>query len=371
VPLLKVLVYHIGQLGDTIVSIPALRAVRHYFGQHSRIYMLHDASQRLVAADAVLEGSGLVDEFIPYSPAKRFRNKLRTFLTLWRRLRRERFDAVVSLLPSDRSRRALLRDRTFFRACGIPRLIGFRPFRGAEIRPRHLSGRPVRTPHEAVFRLRRLFAEGIANAGENLFALPLLILRREKEAAIDHWLERRRRDPKLPLVALCPGCKKPANSWPAERFVEIARRLVDLSRVELIILGGPAERELADSIVSALDGRAIHAAGCFSVMQSAALLSRCSLLVGLDTGTTHLAAAVGVKCVVIQSANSFPGQWDPLGDGHSVIRVETACEGCLLQECPVAGHPCMQNISVDRVWQAIETAISTSQYEHHASHSHL
>jgi ADP-heptose:LPS heptosyltransferase len=368
---MKVLVYHIGQLGDTIVSIPALRAVRRYFGHNSPIYMLHDASQKLVTADTVLEDSGLVDEFVPYSPARNFTDKLRTVVKLWRRLRRERFDAVVSLLPSDRSRRALLRDRTFFRACGISRLIGFRPFRGAEVRPRRLSGRPARTPNEAIFRLRRLFAEGIGSAGENLFALPLLIRRREEEAAIDRWLEHRRKDPMRPLVALCPGCKKPANSWPAERFVEIARRLVDSDRFELIILGGPAERKLAGRLVNALDGRAIHAAGCFSVMQSAALLSRCSLLVGLDTGTTHLAAAVGVRCVVMQSAASFPGQWDPLGNGHCVIRVESACEGCLLQECLVAGHPCMQSISVDRVWQAIETAISATEHEHYASYSHV
>jgi ADP-heptose:LPS heptosyltransferase len=141
------------------------------------------------------------------------------------------------------------------------------------------------------------------------------------------------------------------------RFLEIARRLLSLDLFELVILGGPAERSLADFLTERLDGQAIHAAGCFSVAESAALLSRCRLLVGLDTGTTHLAAAVGVPCVVIQSANSFPGHWDPLGKNHSVVRADVPCEGCLQQECPIDGHPCMRNLTVDRVWEAIEQAL--------------
>ena len=356
---MKVLVYQIGQLGDTIVSVPALRAVRQYFGKQALIALMHDATQRLVTAQMVLEGSGLVDEFIPYSPEKTtIGKKLRTVSKLLRRVRRERFDAVVSLLPSDRPRWALLRDRIFYRACGISRLIGFHPYSEAEIRPRGPLGRPSLTPNEAILRLQRLLVEGIGVAVENLFALPLLSVNSDRLEMVDRWLQGRRKYPGRPLVALSPGCKKPANAWPMERFLEIARRLVSLDQFELVILGGPAEQGLADCLTAGLEGQAIHAAGCFSVAESAALLSRCSLSIGLDTGTTHLAAAVGVPCVVIQSANSFPGQWDPLGENHLIVRADVPCEGCLLQECPLADHPCMRKISVDVAWVAIETAIS-------------
>jgi ADP-heptose:LPS heptosyltransferase len=306
----------------------------------------------------VLEGSGLVDEFIAYSPEKTIGGKLRTMWKLLRRLRRERFDAVVSVLPSDRPKWALVRDRIFYRACGISRIIGFQLYAEAEIRPRNSVGRPATTPNEAIFRLRRLFAEGIGVTNQNLFELPLVSVSPDRLATIDRWLEGRRKHSDRPLLALCPGCKKPGNAWPAERFLEIAHRLLSLDRFELVILGGPAERNLADFLMAGLDGQAIHAAGCFSVAESAALLSRCRLLVGLDTGTTHLAAAVGVPCIVIQSANSFPGQWDPLGENHSIVRADVPCEGCLLQECPIADHPCMRNITVDVAWEAIEKAVA-------------
>ena len=118
-----------------------------------------------------------------------------------------------------------------------------------------------------------------------------------------------------------------------------------------MIVGGPTDRPLA----AQFGPEVLNAAGEFSVAGSAALLSECSLLIGLDTGTTHLAAAVGVPCVVIQSANSYAGHWDPLGDSHTVLRHEMPCAGCLCTECPVAGHPCMTGISVDEVWQAVAT----------------
>ena len=367
---MKVLVYQIGQLGDTIVSIPALRAVRHHFGQQTLLYMLHDVTHRLVTAEMVLEGSGLVDEFIPYAPEKTLRQTPLAAAKLWRRLRREHFDAVVSLLPSDRPRWSLARDRLFFRACGIHRLLGFRAFPESDIRPRGLAGRPAHIPSEAVLRLRRIFSDGIDIASQDFLASPLLSMNSGRQATVDAWLERRRKHSIRPLIALCPGCKKPGNAWPPDRFLEIARRLLGLHRFELVILGGPAERVLANFLSDALGGQAVYAAGRFSVMESAALLARCSLSIGLDTGTTHLAAAVGVPCVVIQSANSFPGQWDPLGDGHTVIRADVPCAGCLRQECGMAGHPCMRDIEVDRVWTAIQQAIPTAEHEYHARHSY-
>lgn len=366
---MKILLYQIGQLGDTIVSIPALRAVRHHFGYSCRISLLHDVTHRLVTSEMVLEETGLVDEFIPYVPAKSLVSKVRTMVGLWRRLRRERFDAVISVLPSDRPHRALVRDRLFYHACGISRLIGFWPYSEGTYRPRDSAGRPAPTPNEAILRLRRLFAENIGLSTGNLLAQPLMAIGETVQTRVDQWLSRQRRFPSRPLIALCPGCKKPGNEWPIERFLAIAERLRDSQRVEIVLMGGPAERGLADFLRDGLDGEAIHATGRFSVTESAALLSRCSLLIGLDTGTTHLAAAVDVPCVVVQSANSFPGHWDPLGDRHKVIRADVPCAGCLLQTCPVEDHPCMNSLSVDTVWNAVHTALTS--HESHARHSHV
>ncbi|MGO4884760.1 MAG: glycosyltransferase family 9 protein [Bryobacteraceae bacterium] len=349
---MKILVYRIGSLGDTIVSIPALRAVRAHFGSDAHIAVLHNVSRAgVVTTREVLACAQLADEFIPYQFEASLGPRVRTALTLRAQLRACRFDAAVSLLPSERSASALRRDVWFFRSCGIPQVIGFRPVPESVVRPRQ-NGRPLRMPNEALILLQRLRDSGIALNGDGHFRIPLLQPGAADLAAGDQWLRARRRHPGRALVALCPGCKKPANSWPLDRFIELGRRIAATACAEILVLGGPAERTLAENMIAGLGGEGINAAGDFSVAGSAALLSQCQLLVGLDTGTSHLAAALGVPCVVIQSANSFAGHWDPLGDSNIILRRAVPCEACLCSECPVANHPCM-DISVDEVWRAV------------------
>jgi len=354
---MKILVYQIGSLGDTIIAIPALRAVRAHFGRDAHIAVLHNVSRAgLVTTREVLECTPLVDEFIPYQFEEPVARRVRTAYSLWGQLRARRFDAVVSLLPSERSPVALRRDAWFFRTCGIPRVIGFQTVPDSVVRPRE-NGRALPVRNEAAILLQRLRDSGIAAEANGHLRIPLLQPGRDHQTAAAAWLAARRRYPQRALVALCPGCKKPANSWPLDRFIELGRRILSTGSAEIVILGGPSDRALA----AQFDPDILNAAGEFSVAGSAALLSHCSLLIGLDTGTTHLAAAVGVPCVVIQSANSYAGHWDPLGESHTVLRREVPCAGCLCTECPVAGHPCMTGISVDDVWQVV-----ASQAAHHA-----
>ncbi|MGA2590647.1 MAG: glycosyltransferase family 9 protein [Bryobacteraceae bacterium] len=355
---MKILVYQIGSLGDTIIAIPSLRAVRSHFGRDAHIAVLHNVSQAgLVTTRDVLECTPLVNEFIPYQFEEPVSRRVWTACSLWRQLRARRFDAVVSLLPSERPPASLRRDAWFFRSCGIPRVIGFQTVPDSVVRPRE-NGLAMPTQNEAVILLQRLRDSGIAAEANGHLRIPLLQPSRDDRTAAAGWLGARRQHPQRALVALCPGCKKPANSWPLERFIALGRRILSTGSAEIVILGGPSDRTYAQRLIEELGGDALNAAGEFAVAGSAALLSQCSLLIGLDTGTSHLAAAVGVPCVVIQSANSYAGHWDPLGESHTVLRQSVPCAGCLCTECPVAGHPCMTGISVDDVWQVVGQAIA-------------
>jgi ADP-heptose:LPS heptosyltransferase len=354
---MKVLVHQIGSLGDTIVLIPSLRAVRAHFGRDAHLAVLHNVDRAgVVTTREVLECTPLVDEFIPYQFEEPVHRRMRTALSLRRQLRARRFDAVVSLLPSERPPGALRRDAWFFRTCGIPRVIGFQTVPDSVVRPRE-NGRAMPAQNEAVILMQRLRASGIAPEANGHFRIPLLQAGRSDRTAAVEWLAARRKHPERSLIALCPGCKKPANAWSLERFIELGRRILSIGSAEILILGGPSDRMAALRLTAELGSDALNAAGQFSVAGSAALLSQCQLLVGLDTGTTHLAAAVGVPCVVIQSANSYAGHWDPLGESHTVVRRDVPCAGCLCSECPVEGHPCMSDITVDEVWQIVERAI--------------
>jgi len=150
-------------------------------------------------------------------------------------------------------------------------------------------------------------------------------------------------------VAICPGAKKPSCRWPFERFGELGDRILSNFEVELIVVGGSLEIPMALELVKKW-GTGISACGELSVLGSSALIAGCRLLIGLDTGTTHMAGAVGVPCVSLQSAQDWPGRWNPLGTGHVVIRKEVPCAGCRERVCPLPDHPCMHNITVEEVW---------------------
>jgi ADP-heptose:LPS heptosyltransferase len=348
-----VLILQTGRIGDTVVSLPAFRAVRRHFGS-AETWLLHQRKTDAVAAptDVLVEGREIDAFIVSAPPGSSVIRRCLTAAALRRRIARMGFDAVVFAGLSETAGFRLRLYDLFFRLCRIPDRIGFVPFSRDELRPTRPDGHPAPVPHEAWFRLERLRRAGIDTSREDdLTRLSLFVPERE-HAVADAWLAARRRRPGRPLVAICPGTSHPANAWPLDRFVELGRRLLGLERYELLVCGGRAERAAGARMVREW-GEGVDATGALSVLQSAALLSRCRFMIGLDSGTIHLAAASGVPCVALYAERQHPGYWDPLGDRHVVLRHAVPCAGCRLERCAVGGHPCMTGITVDAVWDAV------------------
>src|ERR1044072_24887 len=119
----RILVYRIGHLGDTIIALPAMWALRNRFPQ-AHMALLSNAYKEspVVAAKSGLPATGLFDQWLTY-PTGDGRTPAREFFQLWRRLRRERFDTLVYLAPRQRTPRQVRRDLMFFRAAGSRHVI--------------------------------------------------------------------------------------------------------------------------------------------------------------------------------------------------------------------------------------------------------
>ena len=343
----KVLIYLFGSLGDTLVAIPALRAVRRFFDSAELIVL-----QNIPAAEGIVKTSqvipaDLVDGFLEYRlrPGK-FR-RLGDLYELRRQLRRDDFEAAVYLIISERPAHSVGRDRLFFRSCGVKRFYGFHPFSKTELYPADGTGKPSVTENEAVRKLTRLENDGISSLPDD-FKSPWLNFSTAELEKADAWLETRRR-PSERLISIAPGCKTTANAWSADNFREIGRRLISEGNCRLIVVGGQSERQTAADLVGDW-GAGINAAGCLTVRESGAILSRCDFHIGLDTGTTHLAAAVGIRCFALYGERNNPGQWFPNGGGHTVVYHPVECAGCRLEKCPLENHPCLRDLSVESVW---------------------
>ncbi|MDD5409009.1 MAG: glycosyltransferase family 9 protein, partial [Candidatus Omnitrophica bacterium] len=122
-------------------------------------------------------------------------------------------------------------------------------------------------------------------------------------------------------VAIHPFTSDPLKQWPVERFMELAERITRELGIKVVIVGLTMGR--SKEIISAPrnDG-IVDMVNKTSLVELAALLKRCSLLISCDSGPVHLAACVGTPVLAL-FRNDLPGKtsrrWGPWGEGHTVI----------------------------------------------------
>lgn len=269
---------------------------------------------------------------------------------LWLTLRKRSFDTLVYLAPRLRLPPEVRRDLRFFRLAGIRNVIGNLGF---EPLPRGEGHQPLpEIEHEADHLLHRLSLSGIPVPRTQDVFLDMA-LTGEERAAAEMWLKTNIPDTSQTdrLVGFGPGSKWLSKIWPEDRFLQVGRSLIEARNIYPIIFGGPEDREIGNRLIAKW-GRGANASGQLPVRHAAAALASCKLYVGNDTGTMHLAAAVGTRCVVPMSALDWPGRWTPYGPGHRVFRSQVSCEGCLLEVCDVEGLRCLKNISVEEIEDA-------------------
>lgn len=170
--------------------------------------------------------------------------------------------------------------------------------------------------------------------------------------------------PGEPYVVLHPGTSVPARAWPAQRYAEACRLLVEAGH-RVVVTGGPSERALTAAVVAGsgtdAGSRALDLGGRTSLAELAAVLERASVVVVGNTGPAHLAAAVGTPVVSLFAPTVPAGRWRPyrvptvlLGDQQAVCRDSRATR------CPYPGHPCLASVPAEDVLRAVETLLDAS-----------
>jgi heptosyltransferase-3 len=299
----RILVYRLGSLGDTVVALPCFRRIRNTHPQ-ARITVLTNipVSGKAAPLETILESTGLIDDVIPYPIGLR---DPRALAGLRRKIAEQKFDFAISLTAA-RGLLASIRDYLFFRACGIPKIIGL-PWRRRDL---------VCLPRAGVYeneadRLLRRVASLPAHESDDQG----LALTESERAEAQRLL--RQATISSPFIAASVGTKLPIKDWGIENWEKL---LAALSRecpgFGLVLLGSPDERERSAALARAWTGPVANLCGETPPRVSAAILREARLFIGHDSGPMHLAAAVGTRCVAVYSAQSRPGQWFPRGAGH-------------------------------------------------------
>lgn len=217
--------------------------------------------------------------------------------------------------------------------------------------------------HEASVNTGILNGLGLA---ERESAISLTLSDAEKGRA-DAWLRERGLADTTALIALGVAANEPKRQWPIDSYVEALAPLVAASRLRVIVFGGPSEARQAEELCAKLPGACFDATGCGDLRDTAALLARCTLYVGNNSGPMHLAALMKVPVVYISShsATGLPTDHDSdfrFGPSHvpyTCLQPATPLEGCA-GGCTSRVAHCICQVSPKLVTETIERALSGS-----------
>jgi ADP-heptose:LPS heptosyltransferase len=181
---------------------------------------------------------------------------------------------------------------------------------------------------------------------------------REKADALwqQQGLDTRRR-----VVGIHPAAGAPLKSWPLEHWACLADRLLD-SDVGVALVGAPEDADLLAAIARRMRGRVPEFRGQ-SLDVSAALYARCGVVVSVDSGAGHLAAAVGTRTVRLYGPASpvIFGPWPPAPGQRVLMTSALACAPCgYLASPPCGAHAtpaCMLALEVEDVLNAVRAEL--------------
>jgi ADP-heptose:LPS heptosyltransferase len=161
----------------------------------------------------------------------------------------------------------------------------------------------------------------------------------------------------MKYVVINPGAAWPNKRWPPERFGALASALHQHSGLRSLVTWGPAERDLATTVVSASAGAA-SLAPATSVSDLAVLMREAALVVSGDTGPLHIAASMGTPLVGLYGP-TWPernGPWDP---NDVVISRANVCVCHHKRQC-LRGAPCINEITLEEVVAASEKRLAAT-----------
>jgi heptosyltransferase II len=341
---MKILIRATNWVGDAIMALPALRAVRVKFP---------DAQIAIVARPYVADiyrGQGICDELIAYDPAGEHRG-WQGRERLAKELRARKFD--VALLLQNAFDAAWLAWRA-----GVPQRIGYaRDGRSLLLTKAIPVPKPGEIPpHERFYYLELLRRVDWIEALEDVTQIALQVSDAARQRA-EQTLANAGAHPNALRVAVGAGASYgSAKCWPPERFAQVLNEIATETNADIILFGTAAEAPVSTAIASELQRPPIDLTGKTPIAELPALLSQCHLFLGNDSGAMHVAAAVGLPVVAVFGPTDPEGT-APVTPSATIVQQRSYCSPCFLRRCPT-DHRCMQAITPEMVGAAMRVRLA-------------
>jgi heptosyltransferase-2 len=340
----KTLVIRFSSIGDIILASPLLRVFRKRFPASQIDFVTRKEYAELVRYNPNLNFTYEFD-------AQRGFNELRRLKS---RIRREKYDLVIDIHNSLRSRylRSMIGANKVVilnkRICARTMLVKFK-----------------KNMYRDIVSVADRYIEPVKNMGvENdekgleIFIPDQSILRvsgRMSSLKLQQYKK---------IIGFCPSAKHETKRWPESRFIETGIRLVNELKTKILLFGGKDDAPLCRTIANEINcklvnERVVNLCDQFSLLETAAAMQSCDVIVTNDSGLMHMAAAMKKKVVAIFGSTVREFGFFPVGTESIVAeRNGLSCRPCShigRRSCPETHFRCMNEIQVEEVFASIQT----------------
>ena len=340
----NILVIRLSSLGDVLLCIPAVKAIRDHFPDARITWLVEGPVGELLSCQTFINRviqfprGRLQDELKAGNPFGVAR-ELKGFLA---RLRKDRYDCIIDF-------HGIIKSALISACARGDRKIGFGAMHAKE--KSHLFyGERVGGKDRRMHKIDKNMLMARYIGADN--AVPGVMLRAPDNAYayIDNFF--RQEGIGSPVFAINPFSSAGTDfkRWPIESYARLAVKIRDRLGAQTLILWGPGEKTEAERILQ-MAGEGATLACPTNIPQLYALLERVDMYIGGDTGVMHLASAAQTPVVAIFGPTDVKVN-APYGPNSIIVRNEVSCSPCKKKDC--RERICIEGISIEDVFDAVK-----------------
>jgi len=341
----NILLIQLGDIGDVVLSFPAMRALRENFPQASLVVAVREKARELIedcpwATDVISINKNKRRWYKEIFYQKAFFDQVRKYhFDIAIDLRTEARGGILAFLSGARLRMGYFtKNEKFWRKRVYTHL-----HRPEAIPDRHMAELYQSALKDFNIKTEKIWPEHHVPMEKQQFVADLFI---KEKIPLDQ-----------PIIAVQPFSLWQYKEWGRDKYIQLINWIDMEYKLPIIITGSPDERTRAEEITKMCGQNVYNIAGKTSIGMFTAVLKNCDLFIGGDSSGMHISAAVGTPTVSIFGPASTDA-WAPRGEQHRIVHKNLSCVPCNLKGCQGNGiSRCLEELTVDEVIPVVKKQI--------------
>ena len=330
----KILCIQLKQIGDCLMTTPAVRALALAMPEAEIHYLTMRPSDQLFLEN------GHVTKIHLYPKEESPRS-------LWKlisQLRAEKFEISIDFF-------GLPKTAILSRLIGAKKRIGYN-YRGRAPFYTHAFTSPDRHPYAPFKKLELLEVLGIQSDDPQL-EFPVSL---KDQSYATELLGSLSRQPERPLISISPVSRQKYKVWPAQNFAFLADRMMEEFQAQILFLWGPGEEHFIAAVRSHMQGKDLGDYEIPTIAETKAILEQVTLHLGNDNGPMHFAIAAQTPSLAIFGRPMMENWTPPNSSRHRALEHDPGCKGkCNYPHC---GLECLVDLTPERVWESLKKQLT-------------